>query len=109
MSSLYSKKISSKRMGLGFNTRIFQMNHKKTPNDSHGIIQKNGKLKYMSIANWIDLDPIRLWNEIYCSTPRLSLCSNSFNLLLNKISEISPETYKQYLEKRSSRSKFKPF
>ncbi len=101
-----SESTKEKRMGLAYNTRVFQISRKKTLNDAHQIFYAPELSETKSIKAWIEKDPIKLWHEVYSKPCKLSLCSDSFRALTNVIKIIDPQLFKEK-EIRKVKHKFK--
>ena len=94
-----------RRMGLFYIGERFQMNGKKTPHDSHGLMNEYGEMEYRSIASWIEGDILRIWRECFTrgGSSRLQLCSNAWGLLTQGMEERYPQEYARYIERRNRR------
>jgi hypothetical protein len=90
-----SESTKEKRMGLAYNTRVFQISRKKTLNDAHRIFYAPDQSETKSIRAWIEKDPIRLWHEVYSRPSKLSLCIDSYRALTNVIKIIDPQLFKE--------------
>lgn len=94
-----------KRMGLFYYGDKFQMNAKKTLNDSHCIVMQDGAVECKSIANWIESDLLSLWNASYSKggSKRLQLCSDALNELWSKMKAVHPDVYAAYIKRKAER------
>jgi hypothetical protein len=94
-----------KRMGLFYLGKKNQMNHKKTLYDSHCITREDGAVECKSITRWIEDDLITIWNDSYSKggSKRLQLCSDALKELWNKMEEVYPAIYADYMKRKAER------
>jgi hypothetical protein len=100
-----SPKTVSKRMGLYYLGERFQMNHKKTLNDSHCITRKDEEWQCMSISKWIERDLLSIWYECFSKggSKRLQLCSDALKAIRIKMEEQYPVIYTAHIERRKKK------
>jgi hypothetical protein len=71
------------------------MFRKKMLSDTHCITKEDGTQVAKSIIQWINTEPLTIWNDMYSKggSKRLTMSSHAYELLRDKIKKDYPEVY----------------